>query len=105
MVVIGLGKNILLKSVLGHREVVHIYWTEACMARLQNLLTDGIFETGAYGVPSKSQNPTVLGQGGPSSIQCSNPSWACRSHHPFGTNNYAQFRHSIKTQVFSPALD
>ena len=24
------------------------------------LLTDGIFETGAYGVPSKSQNPTVL---------------------------------------------
>ena len=35
-------------------------------------LTDGIFETGA----SKSQNPTVLGQGGPSSTQCSNPSWA-----------------------------
>ena len=33
-------------------------------------LTDGIFETGAYGVPSKSQNPTILGQGGPSSIQC-----------------------------------
>ena len=29
-------------------------------------LTDGIFETGAYGVTSKSQNPTVLGQGGPS---------------------------------------
>ena len=23
-------------------------------------LTDGIFETGAYGVPSKSQNPIVL---------------------------------------------
>ena len=23
--------------------------------------TDGIFETGAYGVPSKSQNPTILG--------------------------------------------
>ena len=39
------------------------------------LLTDGIFETGAYGVPSKSQNPIVLGQGGPSSTQCSN--WAC----------------------------
>ena len=32
-------------------------------------LTDGIFETGAYGVPSKSENPTVLGQGGPSSTQ------------------------------------
>ena len=31
-----------------------------------NLLTDGIFETGAYGVPSKSQKLTVLGQGGPS---------------------------------------
>jgi hypothetical protein len=39
-------------------------------------LTDGIFETGAYGVPSKSQNSTVLCQGGPSSTQCSNPSWA-----------------------------
>ena len=39
-------------------------------------LTGGIFETGAYGVPSKSQNPTILGQGGPSSIQRSNPSWA-----------------------------
>ena len=40
------------------------------------VLTDGIFETGAYAVPSKSQNSTVLGQGGPSSTQCSNPSWA-----------------------------
>ena len=39
-------------------------------------LTDGIFETGAYGVPSKSQNSTILGQGGPSSTQCLNPSWA-----------------------------
>ena len=28
------------------------------------LLTDSIFETGVDGVPSKSQNPTVLGQGG-----------------------------------------
>ena len=36
-------------------------------------LTD-IFETGAHGVPSKSQNLTILGQGGPSSTQCSNPS-------------------------------
>ena len=27
------------------------------------ILTDNIFETGAYQVPSKSQNPTVLGQG------------------------------------------
>jgi hypothetical protein len=39
-------------------------------------LSDVIFETGAYGVPSKSQNPIILGQGGPSSTQCSNPSWA-----------------------------
>ena len=31
-------------------------------------LTDGIFETGAYGVPSKSQNPNVLGQGGLSNL-------------------------------------
>ena len=36
-------------------------------------LTDDIFETGVYGAPSKSQNPIVLGQGGPSSTQCSNP--------------------------------
>ena len=28
--------------------------------------TDGIFLTGVYAVPSKSQNSTVLGQGGPS---------------------------------------
>ena len=28
-------------------------------------LTDGIFETGAYGVPSKSQNPTVAPVFGP----------------------------------------
>ena len=34
-------------------------------------LTDGIFETSAYGVPNKSQNPTDLGQGGQSSTQCS----------------------------------
>ena len=31
---------------------------------MKPLLTDGIFETGAYRVPSKSQNPTILGQGG-----------------------------------------
>ena len=37
--------------------------------KVPKLLTDGIFETGAYGVPSKSQNSTVLGQGGPSSTQ------------------------------------
>ena len=36
------------------------------------VLADGIFETGAEGVPSKSQNPAILGQGGPSSTQCSN---------------------------------
>ena len=69
------------------------------------ILTDGIFETGAYGVPSKSQKLTVLGQGGPSSTQCSNPSWARYWCHPFGTNNYPPFRHSTKNQVFIPALD
>ena len=63
-------------------------------------LTNGIFETGSYGVPSKSQNPTVLGQGGLSSTQCSNLSWACNWHHPFGTNNYAPFQHSTQNQVF-----
>ena len=39
----------------------------ALLLLLWSFLTDGIFETGAYGVPSKSQNPTVLDQGGPSS--------------------------------------
>ena len=33
-------------------------------------LKDGIFETDAYRVPSKSQNPTVLDQVGPASTQC-----------------------------------
>ena len=33
----------------------------------------GIFETGAYGVPSKSQNSTILRQGGPSSAQMFKP--------------------------------
>ena len=32
-------------------------------------LTDGIFETGAYRVPTKPQKPTILGQGGPSTQQ------------------------------------
>ena len=32
-------------------------------------LTDGIFETGAYGAPSKSQNPIGLVQGGRSKGQ------------------------------------
>ena len=68
-------------------------------------LTDGIFETGAYVVPSKSQNPTVLGQGGPSSTQCSHASWACRWRHLYGTNNYPPFRLSTQNQVFIPALD
>ena len=68
-------------------------------------LTDGIFETGANGVTSKSQNQTILGQDGPSSTQRSNPSWACRWHHPFGTNNYPPFPHSTQNQVFIPELD
>ena len=31
--------------------------------------------------------------------QCSNPSWAWRWRHPFGTNNYPPFWHSTKNQV------
>ena len=44
--------------------------------KVSKTLTEGIFETGAYGVPSRSQNPTVLDQGGPSSTLCSNSSLA-----------------------------
>ena len=62
---------------------------------LGGLLTDSIFETGAYRVPSKSLNPTVLGQGGPCSTQCSHPSRACCWRHPFDT---------VHNQVFIPAL-
>ena len=54
-------------------------------------LTGSIFETGAYGVPSKLQNPTILGQCGPFSTQCSNPSWACCWRHPIGISNYPAF--------------
>ena len=64
------------------------------------MLTDGILKTGAYRVPSKSQNQTILGQGSLSCTQSSNPSWACSWHHPFGTNNYTPFRHSTQNQVF-----
>ena len=69
-----------------------------------HVLTDGIFKTGAYGVPCKSQNSTIFGQGGPSSTQCSNPSWVWCWRHPFGTNNYIP---SILTQYLctTPALD
>ena len=65
-------------------------------------LTDGIFETGAYGVASKSQNKTALGQGGPSSTQGSHPSWAGHWRHLFGTNSYPQFRHSTQTKYLFP---
>ena len=59
--------------------------------QISNHLKDGIFETGAYGVSSKSQNPIVLGQSGPSSSQYSNSSWACHWHHPFDIKNYPPF--------------
>ena len=36
-----------------------------------NALTEGIFETGAYVVPSKSQIQNILGQEGSFSTQCS----------------------------------
>ena len=63
-------------------------------------LTDGIFETVAYGVPSKSQNPTVLGQGGSSSTQLNQT----LDGHAVGTihlalTNYSPFRRSTKNQV------
>ena len=58
------------------------------------IFRDGIFETGAYRVPSKSQNPTVL-DCGLSSTQYSNLSWACHWHHLFGTNNYPPFEQTI----------
>ena len=56
-----------------HHYIVEEYWLDSVWVQIfkscrifvfsATSLTDGIFETGAYGVPSKSQNPTVLGQG------------------------------------------
>ena len=40
-------------------------------------LTATFFETGAYGIRTKSQNPTVLGSGDPTSTQKSNFSGFC----------------------------
>ena len=47
-------------------------------------LTDTILVAGAYGVPSNSQIPTVLGQGGPTSTQWSHPITFCPWCPPFG---------------------
>ena len=74
---------------------------EGLLTPLKNL-TDGIFETGACEVPSKSQNPTVLYQCGPSSTQYSNHSWTFCWRHLFGTNNYTVHKSKY---VFIPALD
>ena len=38
---------------------------KATFLTFKTVKTDGIFETGAYGVTSKPQNPTVLDQDGP----------------------------------------
>ena len=47
---------------------------DSCIFAVQ-YLTDGIFETGAYAVPSKSQNSTALGQGGSSRVQSQEESY------------------------------
>ena len=66
------------KRLKGGAEGLKIQNNKEWWFGMRYLLTDGIFEIGAYGVPSKSQITTILGQGGPSSTQCSNPSWACQ---------------------------
>ena len=68
------------KRGIRYKAVSRLFCQRSFMPYLHNNLTDGIFETGAYGVPSKSQSPIVLGQGGLSSTQCSNTSWACSWH-------------------------
>ena len=50
------------------------------LMKVVEAITDGILETGALGVLRKSQNPTVLGQDGSSSTQCSHASWECHWH-------------------------
>ena len=68
-------------------------------------LTDSIFESGAYGVPSESQNPTAKSRG-PSSTQWSHPSsrfWSwC---HSFDHNIYPPFwHHPIRRVLISPVI-
>ena len=45
------------------------------------ILKDTIFETGAFGVPSKSQDPTNLNQVGPASTQWQLPNGHTQSLH------------------------
>ena len=59
------GNSSLSPSVL---DLYDLWYT----CNTKTLLKDGIFETDAYGVSSKS---AVLGQG-KSNTKCSNPSWA-----------------------------
>ena len=58
-------------------------------------LTDSIFDSSAYDVPSKLQNLTVLGRGG---TWCSHP----RIGHAIGTISYPPFWHSTQNHL---ALD
>ena len=59
-------------------------------------LTDTIFETGAYRVPGKYQNPTVLGQ-------CSHYNRFWQRHPLFGYSGYPQIRCNTQKQVMLPA--
>ena len=45
------------------------------------ILKDTIFETGAFGVPSKSQDPTNLNQVGPASTQWQLPNGHTQNLH------------------------
>ena len=52
------GKKLNLHT---NRFFLNLYIEKIVLRTL--MLTDGILKTGAYRVPSKSQNPTILGQG------------------------------------------
>ena len=52
-------KILLLRFDLFHLD--YIWFMNAALSAIRVPLTDSIFETGAYRVPSKSLNPTILG--------------------------------------------
>jgi hypothetical protein len=64
-------------------------------------LTDSLFETGTYGVSSKSQKPT----NGHTLAGSSIGAICLATTALFGHKSYPQFRYISENQVFFPTLD
>ena len=75
-----------------------------CQVFMYVLLTDAIFETGASGVPSKSQKSFICGWVG-QTITLKSPGKGAPPPSPRVYSDYPYFGCSTKNQVFCPALD